>query len=525
MKELKFEDLTLEQKLGMTLNMVMHSSSKDDDFIYELIKKRALGTVWIQQGYKNRKANELAKERIAKVREIADYPILIITDAESGVGEEFFVGKHNAVGTTGSVKHAYAFGKAIGVEARKWGYNVVCDPVVDFRDGSMRSLGTDKEKVAELSMAIAQGMHDGGVLTVAKHYPGGKTVAEVDTHMAEATSLDTKEELLDYHLYPYLKLNEAGLLDGIMTGHKRFVNIDDKYPASLSKKVIDIIREQGFKGFAITDGMCMMGIRARFADVEAKGLALNAGNDILLPFFPTNKQQYEEYVQAYNEGRISDEALDTAVKRVLEAQHKTTLLPTDAELTEEEISTFKKISKDGVYTKTDDGTKATISRDGNHFFIISVKQDIGLNEGKPAIDTFSGGWQDPERIAKKIEELFPNAKYMFIHEFPSQGEMTLSSERSLGCDELVFMTFSEFLANTGPEHITLRTVNLINAMQLTDRISTLIHIGNPHTIEVLPHIKRVIFGGLSPESIDTTLEVLAGTYPANGRPTYDINLK
>ncbi len=71
-----------------------------------------------------------------------------------------------------------------------------------MNDGSQRSLGTDKEMVAELALAIAQGMHDGGVLNVAKHYPGGKSVAAVDSHTAENVSVQTKAQLLDYSLYP-----------------------------------------------------------------------------------------------------------------------------------------------------------------------------------------------------------------------------------------------------------------------------------------------------------------------------------
>lgn len=64
LKELKFEELTLEQKLGMTLNMVLHSGAKDEEFVYDLIRKRALGSVWIQQGYANEQAHKLAKTRI-----------------------------------------------------------------------------------------------------------------------------------------------------------------------------------------------------------------------------------------------------------------------------------------------------------------------------------------------------------------------------------------------------------------------------------------------------------------------------
>jgi len=517
-KELKFEELTVRQKLGMTIVPALHEKAANDEFVFNMIKERAVGAVWIQQG-----GNEV-EEQIKKVREAADYPILIITDAESGIGE-YLVGKHNAIGTAGSTKHAYAFGKAVGVTARKMGYNVVCDPVVDMNAGSMRSLGTDKEKVAELSAAIAKGMHDGGVLTVAKHYPGGKAISEIDAHMAESTSADTKEMLLDYAIYPYQKLWEAGLLDGVMTRHQRFINIDDKHPASLSKAVIDIIRDNGYEGFAITDALCMLGIRAKFGDVEAKGIAVNAGNDLLLPYSAKNREQFEQYEEAYNRGLVDTEALDAAVKRVLAAQHKTMLLPTDTEISDEENATFMNINKDGVYAKTDEGVPVTISRDGKHYFIIVAKQETDIRGGKIDVDTFSNGWHKPERIVKKIEELFPNAQYKIIHEFPSPGEMFSSLTNSLGCEELVIMTFTEALASTGPEFLTHRIVNLINAMQVTDRISTLIHLGNPYVLEELPHIKRVIFGGHAIDSIETTLEVLAGEYTANGVPTYDFKLQ
>lgn len=524
MKELKFEELTIRQKLGLTFTATIHRTAignmaEDDAFVFELIKNRSLGAVWIQQKFAN------TEEQIAKVKAIADYPILIITDAESGVGE-YLIGKHNAIGCAGTQKHAYAFGKAVGVTARKMGYNTVCDPVVDMVDGSQRSLGTDKYKVADLAVAIAQGMHDGGVLSVAKHFPSGSNKNDVDSHMAESASDDTKERLIDYALYPYLKMNEAGLLDGIMTQHRKFYNIDPDYPATLSKKVLSIIREQGYNGYITTDALSMMGIRAKFGDVESKALAINAGVDLLLPYSQNNKLRFEEYCEAYEKGMISDEALDEAVKRVLATQHKVTLLPQDADLTEEDIANFKSINKDGVYTRIDEGTSHTISREGKHFFTVLAEQKTDIAPGgKVDVDTFSGGWHSPARITKKIMELFPNAEIRVIHEFPSQGEMMHLLDDSLGYEEHVFITFSEALAYVGKERLTHRVVNLFNAMQLTDRISTVIHLGNPHVLEELPHVRRCIFGGHSQESIDTCLEVLAGEYPAKGVPTYQFTLK
>ena len=202
------------------------------------------------------------------------------------------------------------------------------------------------------------------------------------------------------------------------------------------------------------------------------------------------------------------------------------LLPKDAELTEEEEKTFKAINKDGVYTKVDEGLSQTIAKDGKHYFVIIAKQETDITpDGKIAVDTFSNTWHLPVRITKKIEELFPNSKTKIIHQFPTQGEMSRTLEETLGYEEVIFMTFSEAIACTGMEHLTRRIESLIGAMQLTNRISTVIHFGNPHVLETLPHIPRYIFGGHSAESVDTTLEVLAGDYSANGVPTYEVDLK
>ena len=101
----------------------------------------------------------------------------------------------------------------------------------------------NKEKVATLAVAMARGLHDAGILTVAKHFPGGSDAEGIDSHMSEGISEDTVEDLLNYSLYPYQRLLKEGLLDGIMTQHRRFVNIDPDRPATLSKKVLDIRQE------------------------------------------------------------------------------------------------------------------------------------------------------------------------------------------------------------------------------------------------------------------------------------------
>ena len=523
MKELRFEDLSIRQKLGMTYTAFLRcgaDSKEEDDFVINLIKEHALGCVWIQ--FNNTGCDP--EEAMRRVKEAADYPILIVTDAESGIGE-YTIGNHGSIGRTGSEEHAYAFGKATAVTARKMGYNLVCNPLLDMKPGESRSLGGDKYAVTKLAAAVARGMHDGGVLTLGKHYPSGTNAFGIDPHMAESVSYETKEDLIENNLYPYIQLNNMGLLDGIMSAHMRFDNIDPDRPASLSRKVMDIIREQGFEGIVMTDALCMMGIKAKFGDVQSKGMAIAAGNDLILPYSAFNKQTFEEHCQAYDEGIIPDDILDEAVKRVLEAQHKTMELPKDGELTEDEIQLFRNISMDGVYAKTDDGVTPEISRDGRHFFAVMLPNPTSVGmDGKPDVDTFSGGWYSKDAIEAKIKELFPNSDIGYFSEFPSQMNNLNILERTFGYDELIFVTFSQYQAYMGDEHLTRRLEILINAMQYTDRITGLVHFGNPYVLNNLSHIRRYIVGSTSADSIDACFEVLGGRYPAKGTLNCDAKL-
>lgn len=529
MKELNINELTIKQKLGMTMVGSVTPYAKEGDNqleeVLELIRNHSLGGVWVHVHLKNR------EEVMRKIKEAADYPILIITAAECGM-EEFTFGAHNAIGLTGRDDLSYVAGKAVGVTARKLGYNVINQPVLEIQPGPsicgkcVRAFGSDKEKVASLAVNMAQGMHDGGVLVFAKHYPSSRNTYNIDTHMAEATSADTVDDLLNRNLYPYFELMKRDLLDGIMTEHRRLFNIDDKYPASLSKKVIDVIRKEGFDGVAITDALSMMGIVAKFGKVDPMGIAVAAGNDLTLPW-EDNKFAFDAVCNCYERGMIPDDVLDDAVRRVLDAQHKTLLLPQDTELTEEDIANFKKISTDAVYEMRDDGVSTSISRDGKHLFAIQVFTECEINDaGKVSVDTFNNGFYYPDRIMKKLEELFPNSNTMAVSQFPSPKQVQALLEEAVNYDDVIFVGFVDASAYVGKECYSSRIVSIMEAMQITNQISALVHFGSPYPIEELPHIPRVIVGCVNDEqNVYNAFNVLAGLYPAKGVPTYNINRK
>ena len=527
MKELKLEELTTRQKLGMCMSIFTFGepgpvTDANVEYALDLIRNHSLGAIWVT-------AMKQREEVLRKVKETADYPILIMTDAESGFGKQQ-IGRHNMLATTGDEELAYIFGKVTALNARKMGYNVVCNPILDLCNGNavcgttMRSMGSDKEKVARLAIAEAKGMHDGGVLTVGKHYPGGKGDGTIDGHMAENLSMETMEEMIDYNLYPYRQLMKEGLLDGIMTSHCRMPNIDPDFPISLSKKGIGIIRELGFDGFAITDALEMMGVVTRFGKERCKGLAIAGGNDLGL--VTGAKYSYEALCKYYDAGLIDDSRLDEAVRRVLEAQHKTLRTPKFEEVTAEDLEKFDRINRNSTYARVDEGVEVKLPKEKKHLFMVLVENGVNISpEGKIAVDTMNTSWYDAGAISRRLEENYPGSMVLALDEFPSPGQNYRAMHFAAECDDVVFITFTLGLTCVGPEVLSTRVVYLMEMMQLDRKISTIVHFGNPYTLENLPHVPRILIGGTSRRSVECTLDVLEGRYPAKGVLTYDVKFQ
>ena len=538
-KELKFEELTLEQKLGMSCAFLCagwtESALKDSEYVEALIKKRAVGAIWVPPGFPH------AEEILERLKNAADYPLLIFTDAESGLGD-YKIASHYTVACRDSEEHAYTFGKMTAITARKMGYNVVCNPVLDLNaagtnavcGGATRSLGRDKYRVTELAAAIARGAHDGGVLTVAKHYPGkSDTAAKIDAHMAETSSSKTREELLDYNLYPYIELNKEGLIDGVMLGHARYSKIDPDYPFSLSAKGIQVLRDEGFNGFAVTDALGMLGVVSKFGKFGSISLAVGNAGALALPFFIETENIMNYLKKSYEEGKIPDEVLDASVKRILEAQHKVfTMQPKFEEITEEDKALFKSLNYDSVITKADEGLTPKISRDGRHCFVVLTATDIDLRDNtKVAEDTMKTNWYNPYKIKQKLEELFPNSFVTSVNEYPSPGQNRSLMREIMGFnteepyEDVVFITFYQSQTYIGRECLSSRIVALFDALDVTKSVCALVHFGNPFVVEDLPHIPRIIFGQASSDGVMAGLDVLAGLGEARGKLIYDVKIK
>ena len=113
-----------------------------------------------------------------------------------------------------------------------------------------------------------------------------------------------------------------------------------------------------------------------------------------------------------------------------------------------------------------------------------------------------------------------------MQKIASAAQVQTLLEESVNYEDVIFITFVDAVAYIGKECFTSRIISIIEAMQVTNKISALVHFGNPYPLEELAHIPRIVVGTVSSEkNVYNALEVLAGNYPAKGVPTYDISLK
>ena len=92
-------------------------------------------------------------------------------------------------------------------------------------------------------------------------------------------------------------------------------------------------------------------------------------------------------------------------------------------------------------------------------------------------------------------------------------------------DDVVLITYYETAAYIGRECLTSRIISLIDALQVTNRVSTVVHFGNPYVLCELAHIPRILIGTGSIDGVDAMFDVMSGRYPAKGVLTYDVTFE
>lgn len=311
--------MTLEEKIGQML--LVHYPEENAEV--EVSKYKFGGYLLFEKDFKDLTKEEV-KEKIRKAQEVSRIPLLIAVDEEGGKVVRVSSNPNLASERFKSPRELYEIGgferiKEDVIEKSKvlydLGINLNFAPVVDVSTSEEdyiypRTLGEKAELTSEYAKSVISAGKGTNVSYTLKHFPGYGS--NKDTHIGGSNSNKSYEEILENDLPPFSLGIEAGA-EAVMMSHNTVTNIDSENPASLSKKMIDLLRnELGFSGVIITDDLNMGAVKT---DKDAAIKAILAGNDILITAEYENN--IENIKRAVNEGIISESIIDKAVRRIL----------------------------------------------------------------------------------------------------------------------------------------------------------------------------------------------------------------
>ena len=316
-----YKSMDLEERVGQLIMPIIYPRIGDKASLLRRMQEEKWGGILFQKGF-------LADQRelTESLQATSRIPLLIALDGEWGLYMRLKDAprypRSKGLGTTGDMELIRAYGAEVARQCQLMGIHINFAPVVDVNINPQnpvigtRSFGDSPELVARCAIAYGQGLESGGVLSVAKHFPGHGDTSE-DSHKTLPTVSASRKRMQRVELYPFRAYRDAGL-GGVMTAHLRVPAYDTSgRPASLSRLITtDLLRkEMRFKGLVITDALEMRG--AQVSEGNSVALeAFKAGNDLLLgPSQPLEARN--TILQALRSGEVKETEVEEKCRRIL----------------------------------------------------------------------------------------------------------------------------------------------------------------------------------------------------------------
>jgi beta-N-acetylhexosaminidase len=263
---------------------------------YQLRHPAVGGVVLFSRNFSGR---EQLKALVDEIRAARDPRPLVCIDQEGGRVQRLQdgftrlppLGALGAIHATDPVKGldlAYRHGRVMATEMLAVGIDLSFAPVLDLDRGSRvignRALSGDPDVVIELGRSYLAGMHDAGMKTTGKHFPGHGSVA-ADSHTDDVCDTRRLSELQGLDLRPFAEL--SGALDALMIAHVVYPEVDS-VPAGYSERWLgQILRsEMAYRGAVLSDDLGMHAARTAGSLAERAHSSLEAGCDLALVCLP-----------------------------------------------------------------------------------------------------------------------------------------------------------------------------------------------------------------------------------------------
>jgi beta-N-acetylhexosaminidase len=321
--------LTDEQMAGQRMMVGFDGTDLNTDVKF-LIKDLHVGGLILFT--RNIAAPEQVRHLCRSVQEYAiscgEPTLFIAVDQEGGTVARLknpfteFVGNAHMKGP----QDAVAFARISAHELLDVGINMNMAPVLDVAIDPQvsimkeRAFGSDPEWVSRLGLAVIHHLQEGGVMSVAKHFPGiGRTT--LDSHLDLPFLETSAEDLAAIDLAPFQDAIKKGVA-GMMLSHICYRFLDDQNPASLSKKIArDLLRHRlGYDGVVMTDDLDMGAVKKQYDVQTSMQRILAADIDIALICHrsPDMEAAFETIRSFQSMSPTNRRACERSVRRILD---------------------------------------------------------------------------------------------------------------------------------------------------------------------------------------------------------------
>ena len=327
----------IEKKVGQLLVVGIPDKTFDSQVMNTFMRIGVGGVILFKHNWESTRQLVELTNTIQKNMIPASYrghPTWIAVDQEGGRVQRFkdpftvmpAAAKWSAIN---SPKTCFEAGFVLGKELRSCGINLNFAPVIDVLQTEAKAIGdrsysSDPNVVAVMGSAVVRGIQKAGVLAVAKHFPGHGGV-QPDSHEELPVSPKTVKDLEAIDWIPFRRTIRSRV-EGIMTAHILFENIDPSRPATLSRKLLqDYLRKDlRFTKLIFSDDLEMGAIKKKYDLRDAAFLALEAGCDQLIFGHEWDKIEgvWEHLSKAFRDGVLPLSRLDESIARITELKMK-----------------------------------------------------------------------------------------------------------------------------------------------------------------------------------------------------------
>jgi beta-N-acetylhexosaminidase len=197
----------------------------------------------------------------------------------------FLLGQHWQKHPHDALKLAHDTGWLMASEVLAAGFDFSFAPVLDLHTGRSEVIGNrafaaETDTLVALANAFMQGMHEAGMATTGKHFPGHGSV-EADSHHTLPVDDRPLAQIRAQDLQPFVRCMPQ--LDAVMPAHVIYSQVDPHCAGFSRFWLQDILRgEMAFDGVVFSDDLVMAAASAAGNMQQRVGQALAAGCDMLL---------------------------------------------------------------------------------------------------------------------------------------------------------------------------------------------------------------------------------------------------